>query len=423
MPDPAALDEHFPRYDRHEPAVPVWYVTPGRSGAFHRFFDTSPIGPGGRSLAYTRMPQEHRPPEPGEEAEVRVVDLETGDDRLVATTRGWDSQMGANVNWGPDDGQLIFNDVDPATWEAFAVRCEVATGAKHRLNGPVYHVSPDGLWACASNPIPMRRTQTGYGVAVPPRLVPRFVGPRDDDGLWLTDTQSGESRLILSLADAIERARPPFEIDDPQRYEIYGFHSKFNPQGDRLIFTIRFFENTGEAQWDKIGKELSFTVLTVKPDGSDVCNAVPTSRWKKGGHHINWFPDGRRLSMNLVLEDELRFVQCNYDGTDLRAILPDRRGSGHPTVHPDGRHILTDCYLGEMAWDDGRIPLRWVDVVDDSERTIVRVRTQMPEGYRGGSMRVDPHPAWDPTNRWVAFNACPEGTRGVYLMDMRPLLT
>jgi hypothetical protein len=268
----------------------------------------------------------------------------------------------------------------------------------------------------------MRRTQTGYGVAVPPQRVPRYVGPRDDDGLWLTHTQTGQSELILSLADAIDQARPAFEIDEPSRYEIYGFHSKFNPQGDRLIFTLRFFENTGQTQWDKIGKGLGFTVLTVRPDGSDVCNAVPTSRWMKGGHHINWFPDGRRLSMNLVLDDELRFVQCNYDGGDLRAILPDRRGSGHPTVHPDGRHILTDCYIGEMAWDEGRVPLRWVDVVDDSEQAVVRIRTQMPEGFPGKAMRVDPHPAWDRTNRWVAFNACPNGTRGVYVMDMESLI-
>ncbi len=422
MPSSDRLDRHFPRYEKFQPRTAIWCVTPRRGGAFHRFFDTSPISPSGRYLAYLKIDQEQRPPLPGEQAEVRVVDLDSGEDHLVATTQGWENQMGANINWGPDDSQLIFNDVDTSTWQAFAVRCEVQTGRKHRLQGPVYHVSPDGLWACGANPIPMRRTQPGYGVVVPDEHVPRYQGPREDDGLWLTHTQTGRSELILSLADAIEKARPAFEIDNPDRYEIYGFHSKFNPQGGQLIFTIRFFENTGQAQCDKIGKGLLFTVLTLRPDGSDVRNAVPTSRWKKRGNHINWFPNGKQLSMNLVLDDKMLFVQCNDDGSNLRPILPDRPGTGHPTVHPDGKHILTDTYLWESPWDDGTTPLRWVDIEADSETTIARVATRMQGAPQAGPLRVDPHPAWDPTHRWVAFNACPDGTRRIYVMDMQSLI-
>lgn len=422
MPTPKALDQHFPRYEEFQPKVPIWCVTPKQGRAFHRFFDTNPISPSGRYLAFLRIPQEQNTPEPGETAEVCVTDLDTGEERTVATTQGWENQMGASINWGPDDSQLIFNDVDIHTWEAFAVRCDVETGQKHRLQGPVYHVSADGHWACSANPILMRRTQNGYGVVVPDEQVPRYVGPREDDGLWLTNTQTGETRLILSLKDAIEQARPPFEIDDPEKYEIYGFHSKFNSRGDRLIFSIRFFETTGEPQWNKIGKGLLFTVLTLRPDGSEICNAVPTHRWKKRGNHINWFPDGKRLSMNLVLDSEegMRFVQCNYDGSDLRRILPDRYGSGHPTVHPDGKHILTDTYVWESQWDDGTTPLRWVDMLNDTEDVIARIPSDTGAGPT--PLRVDPHPAWDRTHRWVTFNAFPDGTRRVFVMDMQSLI-
>lgn len=59
-------------------------------------------------------------------------------------SRGWETQMGANVQWGASDADLFFNDVDPKTWKEFAVRLGFKTGKKTRLAGTVFMVSPDG---------------------------------------------------------------------------------------------------------------------------------------------------------------------------------------------------------------------------------------------------------------------------------------
>ena len=53
--------KHFPQYTDYDPLVPVWCVTPNRTGCFHRFFDTSPISPSGRYLAVFQMPFEDLP--------------------------------------------------------------------------------------------------------------------------------------------------------------------------------------------------------------------------------------------------------------------------------------------------------------------------------------------------------------------------
>jgi len=37
-------------------------------------------------------------------------------------------------------------------------------------------------------------------------------------------------------------------------------------------------------------------------------------------------------------------------------------------------------------------------------------------------LRVDPHPAWDRAYRRLAFNACPDGTRRVYIADLTEVL-
>ncbi len=150
--------------------------------------------------------------------------------------------------------------------------------------------------------------------------------------------------------------------------------------------------------------------------------AVGPEEWEKGGHHATWFPDGWRISMNLNIDrNVMRFVQVNADGSELRKIHAGVVGSGHPTITPDGRHLLTDAYNFEScSFADGSIPLRWVDLQHGSVQNIIRINTVQP--YPDSVLRIDPHPAWDRTWRFVTFNAFNDGTRRVYLADLQELL-
>jgi hypothetical protein len=192
------------------------------------------------------------------------------------------------------------------------------------------------------------------------------------------------------------------------------------------MLSLRWFPATDEPRWNMFRLDASavrFAWVTIGLDGSAAHCAVGPEQWEKGGHHATWFPDGKRISMNLNIDrDRLRFVQVNDDGSDLHAMLGDTLGSGHPTVHPDGRHLLTDTYTGEeTSFGDGTIPLRWVDLADGREQTVVRINTRQP--CEDGTMRVDPHPAWDRTWRYVTFNAFVGGTRRVFVADMNELVS
>ena len=140
----------------------------------------------------------------------------------------------------------------------------------------------------------------------------------------------------------------------------------------------------------------------------------------RGGHHPNWCPDGEHVLMNLnLLGTGLRLASARYDGADLRALNDTLAGSGHPTMHPDGIHILTDAYVSEaLAYRDGTTPLRWLNLARTQETELVRIRTQAPFSGPAQELRVDSHPAWDRAFRRVAFNACPDGTRQVFIADM-----
>ncbi|MFP4381268.1 MAG: hypothetical protein ACLFUS_12270 [Candidatus Sumerlaeia bacterium] len=423
--------ENFPKYTNYDPKVPVWCLTPNEGRCIHRFFDTSPISPSGEFAAVLRLPFEDRLNQAGDAAQVVLINLKTGEEKVVAETCGWEPQMGANINWGGDDHALIFNDVDTQTWTPQIVKLDPQTGKKERIEGGVYHVSPDGRYAAASSTDRMCRTQVGYGVFLPEDRIPRNIGARDDDGLFITDLETGERKLVFTLAQALE-VIPAMDDENPDDWEIYGFHCKWSPQGDRLIFTIRRFPKEGENRFNlincghKSGQQLRFDVLTLKPDGSDVHNAVPSKYWDHGGHHINWYPDGKSLSMNLGgFGDGLSLVRVGYDGSDIRPIVENFPGSGHPSVHPDGKHMVADTY----AWDqrcgfgDGTIPIRWIDTTTATEECLVRIGA-VTEPKPHPALRVDPHPAWHRNWEWLSFNGVlpNENTRRVFLADLKGVI-
>jgi hypothetical protein len=98
-------------------------------------------------------------------------------------------------------------------------------------------------------------------------------------------------------------------------------------------------------------------------------------------------------------------------------------GSGHPTLHPNGRQIVTDAYPKEpVAFGDGTTPIRLLDLQTGEAEVLVRI--QVVPAYTGpkNELRVDPHPAWDRGFRRIAFNACPDGTRRVYVADLEEVL-
>jgi len=399
---------HFPRYTAHNPSVPV-YVMPGER-MLHRFFGVSPISPSGRYVALFRLPCENQSPSPGDAGDVVVIDLQTGKERVVAQTRGWEVQVGANVQWGCSDADLYFNDVDPRTWKAFAIQLDPATGKRRSLEGTVFEVSRDGTALGSHNLIKSRRTQPGYGVIIPEDRVGRNVGPVADDGLYVTDVRTGQCRMLVSLKTIYEQAVPSIQIPDPQKHEYYCFQTKWNPQGTRLLTAV---------QWAPLaGGKRQMTVITMNRDGSDIRTAVTAAQWGRG-HHINWCPDGVHLSMNLNNDDDpgLELVRFKFDGSERQTVF--KYGSGHPSFHPDGRFIVTDAYPSEpLAFHDGSVPIRLIDTQRNTGTNIVRIFVSATRG----EFRVDPHPAWH-AGRYVIFNGFADGTRKVYIADLGNILT
>ena len=419
------MDDLFPRYEQHDPMVPVWCVTPESGPIIHRYWDTSPFSPSGRYLALTRFPTEDRLPEPGDVAEVVVVDLHEGGERVVAQTRGWDTQLGAQAQWGADDSQLFFNDMDTSEWRPFGVVIDPATGERRELEGTVYEVSSDGRVAVAPCALRNRRTQGGYGVVVPPEVIPQNRGAAHDDGVYITDVATGKRRLLVSLREVFESATPAFDRDEYAGGDFYAAHVKLNADASRLMLVLRWIPRE-YSSYREMKQRMKKNLVTMRADGTDVRVAIPSSEWsEKGGSHPIWCPDGERVLMLLRIDGEhLRFVTAHWDGSEYGALNDDLLGSGHPSMHPDARHVLTDCNANDpnFCHPDGTCPIRLCDVRMGVDHHLLRVGHD-PE-FRGPKyeLRVDPHPAWDRSFTRIAFNACPDGVRRVYVADLSGLV-
>lgn len=400
--------------------VPIVRISTGR--VIHRFFDTSPISPSGRYVGLFRLPNENRPPQPGETGEVVLVDLQTGTERVIAETRGWETQMGANIQWGNSDTELYYNDVDTTTWRPFAVQHNVLTGATRKLEGTVFTVSPDGKYLASYNLISSRLIQVGYGVVVPADKTLRNQGPVENDGIFITDVATGKQRLIASIRDIYEKAQPKLKIENPERFEFYCFQVRWNPAGTRLMAFLRWSDPDGQQKTHAAtGARIRLlTLVTMKPDGSDIRIAVSPERYARGGHHPMWTADNENLIINLNIRDGagLELVRVRYDGTDIQSIAP--RGSGHPSMHKTLPFVITDAYPGEsVTRGDGSAPLRLIDLRDRSEIALAQVHlTRKTPEKLTSEHRIDAHPVWDRTGRYVVFNGVHDNTRSVYVADL-----
>jgi hypothetical protein len=396
----------FKTYRKGKTLCPITQVTPGDGFYIHTFFDRSPLSPSGRYLVCLKMPFQDRAPGPSDTAEICLVDMREQTIESVYTTSGWDAQTAAHQQWGRTGRYLYFN--DKRDHHAVTVRFDVQTRKAEKFDGPLYQISPDESYALSADLTIIGDTQPGYGIIVDPKYRKVPVGASDKEGLWRTDLRTGKKSLLLSMAQVYEA------LPDKKDFEgrtFYGFHVKFNRDGSRIQLVIRTLKpNTPQKRM----------VVTFRPDASDFHVALPYTIWAPGGHHPDWHPDGENITMNIVRDRVMRFCEFRYDGADFQVLRKDLVGGGHPSIHRDGRWLVSDAYTNEpCVLPNGEVPIRWIDLRSSYESRLCSMWTL----GKGGVGRCDPHPAWSFDYTRVSFNGAPEGKKQVFVADVSRLLS
>jgi hypothetical protein len=430
--------------------LPPTAITPDDDGHYwFGYFDKSPYRPepdnkGHVPVLAHRATFLDRFPAATDHADLGLVDPASRSFTPIARSHAWNWQQGAHLQWLRDpaaDGhpvRILYNDRRGNT--PVAVVCDEA-GNEHRvLPHPALAVSRDATRAATLHLGRLTRLRKEYGLPGIEDPRPNDPSPADD-GISIMDTVSGETNLIVSMAQLAS-----FGVNDKIAFHQHVNHALFNPSGTRLCFMHRYERADGIMQ---------SRLLTVSPDGSGLRlvfeGLVSHYDWMDDGRILAWAgkrgllgggdagakkPSPKQQVMTLARRGlkpvyyalgKPRFLM-NRILKDAYHIIPDAESSvstvfakgelitdGHCTLSPDGRWVLTDGYPDTRS----RQPLFLWDLKTDTGYEIGRSFTPRELDKE---LRVDLHPRFDRTGTKACIDSAMDGRRRMYEVDLSPIV-
>ena len=376
---------------------PVRPITTGPKFHWFAYYDKLQFDPSMRYVLGMEVDFEHRSPEPDDVIRVGMIDLEDGDRWTeLGTSRAWCWQQGCMLQWRPGSKtEVLWNDREGDRFVCHVL--DIETMAKRTLPHPVYTLSPDGRTAVAPDLRRVNHMRPGYGYTGLPDPNRDVLAPQDS-GIFGLDLDTGEHKLLISVADV---AKIPFPHADLSTAKHYFNHLLFNTDGTRFEFLHR---------WRMEGlKSFGTRMLTAAPDGSDlhvVDDYGHTSHfiWRDPRHILAWAYHPSHENAFYLYEDGTGNVEVVGQGVMTL--------NGHCTYLPGNEWILNDAYP-----DRERRQELYLYHVPTGEKVSLG-RFQSPPEYIG-EWRCDLHPRSSPDGRSVTIDS-PHGGEGrqLYLVDV-----
>jgi len=382
---------HFGRL--HDSVQPV---TCGPKHHFFGYYDKSPWNASGTLLAAHEVGFNDRPPGAADQAAIGVVHLNEGCrfDPL-GETRAWNWQQGAMLQWHPADPErtLIHNDRRDGRFVAVV---RDITGKEQRVYAePFYALAPDGRHALSLNFARLHTHRPGYGYAGVSDPWAQAFHPVED-GIRLIDLETGQSRLIVSLAQLAGMDPKP---------GMRGVHHWINHiQVSRSGTRFAFFHI-----W-RVGKDgWSVRLYTCRLDGSELACLLDAEFIS----HYDWLDDDRIFIWARVQGSGAHFYLCDRRDRSRRVIgdgvLTD---DGHGSFSPDRKWILNDTYP-----DTYGMRTLMLYHPETGRRTDI-ARLYSPKSRWWGEIRCDLHPRWSRDGTRVCVDSVHDGSRQMYIASV-----
>lgn len=363
---------------------------------------------------------EGRSPTADDVIKIGLIDLQKGDKwTQIGESRAWGWQQGCMLQWLPgraafgSRSEVIRNDrgrTDGQGDRFVSYMLDVFIGKKRTLPRAIYALSPDGKWAVGTEFNRIQNLRPGYGYAGIPDPYADQKTP-EAIGLYRIDLKTGQSRMLMSLAQAA--AIPYNEIDVRDNYHWFN-HLLINTDGSRLLFLNRWRPRPIDRQKGASG---GFTtrMFTINPDGSDPYIIDPSGFTS----HIVWRdptticaftkPKGMAESFYLLEDKTGKIISIKSDKMPV---------NGHQTYVPkhNNEWLVNDNYARPGALN--QIPYLYHIPTD---RRIDLGYFPAGESYVG-EWRCDLPPRSSPDGNFVCIDSTHEGHGWqFYLLDLRPV--
>jgi hypothetical protein len=376
---------------------PVRQITRGPKHHWFGYYDKLEFDPTCRYVLGMEVDFEHRSPTPDDAIKVGMVDLAERDRWIeLGESRAWCWQQGCMLQWRPGSkSEVLWNDREGDRFVCHVL--DVFTREKRTIPHPIYSVSPDGRWAVAPDfrRVNEMRPGYGYGGLEDPN---RDVLAPADSGIFRVDLDTGEQRLLISVA---EIAAIPFPGQDLSKGKHYFNHLLVSPDGSRFEFLHRW----GYPQWKGDTR-----MLTAATDGSDLRIVDASGRtshfiWRDPRYILAWSWHESHGWGFYLFEDRTGGT-VEIVGKDVMPL------NGHCTYLPGNEWILNDTYP-----DKNRNQNVYLYQVATGRRVPLGSFHSPPE-YKG-EWRCDTHPRFSPDGRSVVIDSPHTGEgRQLHLIDI-----
>lgn len=375
-----------------QPSEPVQITENGKEHLFASYYGINSWSANQRYITVLQTDIKHRLPGENDPATLGLVDMETNQFIPLTQTRAWNFQQGCMAHWlgTSPDSLIIYNDLREGRFVSVIMNVHTKKEMK-TIPYPVSAVSPNGKEAVSINFARLRITRTDYGYGGNGQDVKAGVQFPEDDGLFLVNLETGEAKLIVSIAQVKELV-PEIPEDGIEYFN----HTLFSRGGSKIFWLARAIPHRNT------------TSLTVNRDGTNIQRCFPDG-WE--GSHFDWLND-----------DEL-MVTANYEAKQYAHVLftigkqdYKRLGNGlldydgHGTFSPDEKWMITDTYPSRGLREQK------IYLMDMETEAVLPLGRFVQPGEYTGPWRCDLHCRWSPNGDMIGFNSTHTGSRQIYVI-------
>jgi len=371
-------------------------VTFGPRHHFFGYYEKTPWSRSGDMLLAHQAPFNDRAPQADDAVTIGVIRRTAGDRfEPLATTRAWNWQQGAMLQWHPADPERLLLHNDHRDGQFVGVVRDTQGQEINLYDRPMYAIAPDGRQALSLNFARLATHRPGYGYDGVPD--PFAADPQPaQDGIFRIDLGSGQAEQIISLAQLASLSPKP-SMSGAWHYVN---HIQISPSGRRFAFFHIWY--SGQKSWE-------VRLYVCNMDGGALHCLLDSGTVS----HYDWMDDGRIL------------IWANKPGSGGRFLLVDAEDAsntvfgegiltedGHCSYSPDRRWILNDTY-------PDRYDMRTLMLVRAADaKRVDLARLYSPKSRWWGEIRCDLHPRWSRDGTQVCIDSVHTGERQMYVVDV-----
>ena len=312
---------------------------------------------------------------------------------LSISTSSYNWQQGARLHWLNDE-LFIYNDFnsEDSRYVAKVVNAQSLEKVKE-FSLPVQD-SFGTNYFLSLNYRRLMSLRPDYGYRNLPDLSTREVSSLDNDGIWRVDYETGNSTLLVSLAQICKVDSLPIFQEALHKAN----HVMISPNGKRFIFMHRYL--VGKRRFDRLFLADSETgELNLLSDFGMVS-------------HCFWADNNTVLGYMRGPQGVDGYWLLNVDSVEFKAFEHGKLsqyGDGHP--HVSGDWFITDTYPDKSRMQH-LILCNW-------KTGEVREIGEFFHGFQfQGESRCDLHPRFSKDGKTVFFDSVFTGERKLYSMDI-----